>query len=162
MPLSERVVLVPSQRGAVTVQSAAANGPNMAAASGSEVATVYGHPPPPIAVAPVAPRTVALPSAGAPVLTPFGELSAFINKRPSMTVLAIGGGVAVLALFVMVATIAWFVSRPSAEKAEIADPAVVTIPTTTPTTTAATTPATMTARPSELPPPPPAPRRSRR
>ncbi|MDF2694143.1 MAG: Serine/threonine protein kinase PknB [Labilithrix sp.] len=155
MPLSERVVIVPSQRGAVSVQPAVAHGPSMPA-SGSEVATVYGHAPPPIA--PIAPRPVAPPPAM--VLTPFGELSAFIRKGPSVTVLAIGGGVAVLALFLMVVTIAWFVSRPTTEKVEAVEPSVVAIPTTTATPTIATT--TQTARTPELPPPPPAPRRSRR
>jgi eukaryotic-like serine/threonine-protein kinase len=160
MPLSERVVIMPSQHG-VSVQPAIANGPSMAA-SGSEIATVYGHAPPPIA--PIVPNAVAAPPAPAPILTPFGELAAFIRKGPSVTVLAIAGGVAVMALFLMVATIAWFVSRPSAEKAEAAEPSVVTIPTSTTAPTSTTTPtiATQTARPTELPPPPPAPRRSRR
>ncbi len=157
MPLSERVVIMPSrQGGAVSVQA----GPG-AAAGGGGVATVYGHAPPPVSpmmqMAPGAEAAPAPPRAAEPVLTPFGELSAFIRKGPSVMMLAIGGGVAVVVLFLMIVAIAWFASGPKAEKNGSAEPSIAA---PMPTTNTAGT-STQTSRPAELPLPPAPPRRAR-
>lgn len=150
-PLSERVVIVPSRQGGVTVQSASAGAPNerIPANAGSDIATLYGHAPPPMMPPPPAPSPS--PPAASPVLTPFGELSAFIQKRPSTTLLAIGGGVAVIAVLLMVVAIAWVATATSKRADEAAAPSDVAPASTT----------TQTARPRELPPPP-APRKSRK
>ena len=152
LPVSDRVVIVPSRQGGVTVQSASVGAPNerSPANAGSGIATLYGHGPPPMVPPPPAPSPS--PPAASPVLTPFGELSAFIQKRPSVTLLAIGGGVAVIALLLMVVAIAWVATATSKRADEAADPSdVAPAPTTI-----------QTERTRELPPPPPAPRKSRK
>jgi len=176
MPLSDRVVIVPSQHGAVSVQAApgaGAPGPN---GHPGGVATVYGHAPPPVilaapnvADAEPAPRPASMPepvlrpaSMPEPVLTPFAELSAFIRKGPSIVVLAVGGGVAVIALFSIVVALAWLASARSSPKTDTAQPSESAPTATTTAASTVTTTTTHTARTSELPPPPPPPGRSKR
>jgi len=151
-PVVDRVLIVPSRQGGVTVQSASAGAPTKQnpANAGSDIATLYGHAPPPMMPPPPAPAPS--PPGASPVLTPFGELSAFIQKRPSATLLAIGGGVAVVALLLMVVAIAWVATATSKRADEAAAPSDVAPAPTTP----------QTERTRELPPPPPAPRKSRK
>jgi eukaryotic-like serine/threonine-protein kinase len=161
IPLSDRVVIVPSNRGdgdVVSVQSASDLRGVTPSPNGSNIATVYGLAPPP-GVAPNLPTGQAANARAAsaePVLTPFGELSAFIRKGPSLTMLAIAGGVAALALLLMIVTIVWYASGSTTHTTEAADRGAR--PTTTTTT--------VQTRAPELPPPPTPPpatgRRSRR
>jgi serine/threonine-protein kinase len=162
MPLSERVVIVPSRQGdAVRLQAGDANGIGPGA-NGGDVATVYGHAAPVVvrppagnqAPAPGAPVTAPMPQIGAnapgvpalpPVVTPFGELSALVRKSPSVTVLAIAGGAAVLSLLLVIVAVVWFVSGRSR-----ADDGTEVV-----------SPSATAARAPDLPPPP-APRRPKR
>ncbi|HVH44245.1 MAG TPA: protein kinase [Labilithrix sp.] len=150
-PLSDRVVIVPSRQGeAVRVEAAGDPSHRSPPGAGtSDVATVYGLAPPPVASPPfvIQPPRPQAATSGA-VLTPFGELSAFIRKGPSMTVLVIGGSAVVLAFLLMIVAIIWFVSGSKTEAAE---------PSTLPTS--ATAERTLTPEP---PPPQPTTRRSRR
>lgn len=122
-PPSERVVIVPSQRGA-SVRSVDA----------SVAATVHGLAPSPNMVTPQASSPRAMQ---APVLTPFGELSAFVHSKPSLVVLAVGAGAALLAVVLMIVAIVWFASGATSahvDATEATPPAE-----SAPTGTAATT-----------------------
>jgi serine/threonine-protein kinase len=131
---SDRVVIVPSRNGTQVSMGAAA------APVAGDVQTVYGLAPPP--------GVQARPPSSPQLLTPYGELSSFVRSSPSILALAIGGGVAFLALVLLVVALVWFrSSSPPPESAEA-------------TETSAAPPTAMPAASAKQPAPPS--RRSRR
>jgi hypothetical protein len=133
-------VIVPSQHGVPPTA-------DMRRDDVGQIATVHGLAPPP-GIVRVQQAPAPAPTAEA-LLTPYAELSAFIKKRPPIALVAVIGGIALLALVFVVGTIV-YLTRGDADTTHEA--AGTPADTATPTTTATAT-GTQTGGATALPPP---------